>query len=154
MLDVVDGEFIVMVGLFGCGKLMLLWMVVGLECVISGDIWIDCKWVIEMEFKDCGIVMVFQNYVFYFYMSVEENMVWGLKICGMSKVYIEECVWEVVCILELDGLFKCCLCEFFGGQWQCVVMGCVIVCELVVFLFDELFFNFDVKLCVQMCLEL
>lgn len=85
IFDVVDGEFIVMVGLFGCGKLMLLCMVVGLEWVIEGDIWINDQCVIEMELKDCGIVMVFQNYVFYLYMSVEENMVWGLKICGMGK---------------------------------------------------------------------
>lgn len=61
-LDVADGEFIVMVGPSGCGKSTLLRMVAGLERVTSGDIWIDCKRVTEMEPKDRGIAMVFQNY--------------------------------------------------------------------------------------------
>lgn len=85
IFDVADGEFIVMVGSFGCGKSTLLRMVVGLERVIEGDIWINDQRVIEMELKDRGIAMVFQNYAFYSYMSVEENMAWGLKIRGMGK---------------------------------------------------------------------
>lgn len=61
-LDVADGEFIVMVGPSGCGKSTLLRMVAGLERVTSGDIWIDRQRVTEMEPKDRGIAMVFQNY--------------------------------------------------------------------------------------------
>ena len=73
-LDVADGEFIVMVGPSGCGKSTLLRMVAGLERVSSGDIWIDRQRVTEMEPKDRGIAMVFQNYALYPHMSVEENM--------------------------------------------------------------------------------
>lgn len=105
-LDVADGEFIVMVGPSGCGKSTLLRMVAGLERVTSGDIWIDRKRVTEMEPKDRGIAMVFQNYALYPHMSVEENMAWGLKIRGMSKAHIEERVREAARILELDGLLK------------------------------------------------
>lgn len=60
-LDVADGEFIVMVGPSGCGKSTLLRMVAGLELVSGGDIWIDNKRVTEMELKDRGIAMVFQE---------------------------------------------------------------------------------------------
>ncbi len=89
-LDVADGEFIVMVGPSGCGKSTLLRMVAGLERVSGGDIWIDNKRVTEMEPKDRGIAMVFQNYALYPHMSVEENMAWGLKIRGMGKEHIAE----------------------------------------------------------------
>lgn len=78
-LDVADGEFIVMVGPSGCGKSTLLRMVAGLERVTTGDIWIDRKRVTEMEPKDRGIAMVFQNYALYPHMSVEENMAWGAE---------------------------------------------------------------------------
>lgn len=78
-LDVADGEFIVMVGPSGCGKSTLLRMVAGLERVTEGDIWINDQRVTEMEPKDRGIAMVFQNYALYPHMSVEENMAWGLK---------------------------------------------------------------------------
>lgn len=89
-LDVADGEFIVMVGPSGCGKSTLLRMVAGLERVTEGDIWINDQRVTEMEPKDRGIAMVFQNYALYPHMSVEENMAWGLKIRGMGKQQIAE----------------------------------------------------------------
>ncbi|SUH12914.1 sn-Glycerol-3-phosphate transport ATP-binding protein [Salmonella enterica subsp. enterica] len=136
-LDVADGEFIVMVGPSGCGKSTLLRMVAGLERVTSGDIWIDRKRVTEMEPKDRGIAMVFQNYALYPHMSVEENMAWGLKIRGMSKAHIEERVREAARILELDGLLKRRPRELSGGQRQRVAMGRAIVREPAVFLFDE-----------------
>ena len=46
---------------------------------------IDRKRVTEMEPKDRGIAMVFQNYALYPHMSVEENMAWGLKIRGLGR---------------------------------------------------------------------
>ena len=153
-LDVADGEFIVMVGPSGCGKSTLLRMVAGLERVTSGDIWIDRKRVTEMEPKDRGIAMVFQNYALYPHMSVEENMAWGLKIRGMGKAHIAEKVQEAARILELDGLLKRRPRELSGGQRQRVAMGRAIVRDPAVFLFDEPLSNLDAKLRVQMRLEL
>ena len=153
-LDVADGEFIVMVGPSGCGKSTLLRMVAGLERVTSGDIWIDRKRVTEMEPKDRGIAMVFQNYALYPHMSVEENMAWGLKIRGLGKAHIAEKVREAARILELDGLLKRRPRELSGGQRQRVAMGRAIVRDPAVFLFDEPLSNLDAKLRVQMRLEL
>jgi sn-glycerol 3-phosphate transport system ATP-binding protein len=153
-LDVADGEFIVMVGPSGCGKSTLLRMVAGLERATSGDIWIDGKRVTEMEPKDRGIAMVFQNYALYPHMSVEENMAWGLKIRGMGKQQIAERVKEAARILELDGLLKRRPRELSGGQRQRVAMGRAIVRDPAVFLFDEPLSNLDAKLRVQMRLEL
>ncbi|MDA8496688.1 MULTISPECIES: sn-glycerol-3-phosphate import ATP-binding protein UgpC [unclassified Citrobacter] len=153
-LDVADGEFIVMVGPSGCGKSTLLRMVAGLERVSGGDIWIDNKRVTEMEPKDRGIAMVFQNYALYPHMSVEENMAWGLKIRGMGKEHIAERVNEAARILELGELLKRRPRELSGGQRQRVAMGRAIVRDPAVFLFDEPLSNLDAKLRVQMRLEL
>ena len=153
-LDVADGEFIVMVGPSGCGKSTLLRMVAGLERVTSGDIWIDRQRVTEMEPKERGIAMVFQNYALYPHMSVEENMAWGLKIRGMGKAHIQQKVEEAARILELDGLLKRRPRELSGGQRQRVAMGRAIVRDPAVFLFDEPLSNLDAKLRVQMRLEL
>ena len=153
-LDVADGDFIVMVGPSGCGKSTLLRMVAGLERVSGGDIWIDNKRVTEMEPKDRGIAMVFQNYALYPHMSVEENMAWGLKIRGMGKEHIAERVKEAARILELGELLKRRPRELSGGQRQRVAMGRAIVRDPAVFLFDEPLSNLDAKLRVQMRLEL
>ncbi|MDU1268329.1 MAG: sn-glycerol-3-phosphate ABC transporter ATP-binding protein UgpC [Escherichia coli] len=116
--------------------------------------WINDQRVTEMEPKDRGIAMVFQNYALYPHMSVEENMAWGLKIRGMGKQQIAERVKEAARILELDGLLKRRPRELSGGQRQRVAMGRAIVRDPAVFLFDEPLSNLDAKLRVQMRLEL
>ena len=149
-LDVADGEFIVMVGPSGCGKSTLLRMVAGLERVTTGDIWIDRKRVTEMEPKDRGIAMVFQNYALYPHMSVEENMAWGLKIRGMGKQQIAERVKEAARILELDGLLKRRPRELSGGQRQRVALARCLVREQPILLLDEPFSALDPALRQEM----
>ncbi|CNI78373.1 sn-glycerol-3-phosphate import ATP-binding protein UgpC [Yersinia bercovieri] len=153
-LDVADGEFIVMVGPSGCGKSTLLRMVAGLERTTSGDIYIDNQRVTDLEPKDRGIAMVFQNYALYPHMSVFDNMAYGLKIRGFGKEQIRQRVDEAARILELEPLLKRKPRELSGGQRQRVAMGRAIVREPAVFLFDEPLSNLDAKLRVQMRLEL
>lgn len=153
-LDVADGEFIVMVGPSGCGKSTLLRMVAGLEQTTSGDIYIDDRRVTELEPKDRGIAMVFQNYALYPHMSVYDNMAYGLKIRGFGKAQIRQRVDEAARILELAPLLDRKPRELSGGQRQRVAMGRAIVREPAVFLFDEPLSNLDAKLRVQMRLEL
>jgi len=153
-LDVADGEFIVMVGPSGCGKSTLLRMVAGLERTTSGDIYINDQRVTELEPKDRGIAMVFQNYALYPHMSVYDNMAYGLKIRGFGKAQINDRVEEAARILELGPLLKRKPRELSGGQRQRVAMGRAIVREPAVFLFDEPLSNLDAKLRVQMRLEL
>src|SRR5471032_1325909 len=153
-LDVADGEFIVMVGPSGCGKSTLLRMVAGLERTTSGDIYINDQRVTEMEPKDRGIAMVFQNYALYPHMSVFDNMAYGLKIRGFGKAQIHARVEEAARILELGPLLKRKPRELSGGQRQRVAMGRAIVREPAVFLFDEPLSNLDAKLRVQMRLEI
>ena len=149
-----DGEFMVMVGPSGCGKSTLLRMVAGLEQVTSGDIYIDNQRVTQMEPKDRGIAMVFQNYALYPHMSVGQNMGYGLKIRGMGKEHIRQRVLETAKSLELDALLDRRPRELSGGQRQRVAMGRAIVREPAVFLFDEPLSNLDARLRVQMRLEL
>ncbi|MHC5177164.1 sn-glycerol-3-phosphate import ATP-binding protein UgpC [Serratia rhizosphaerae] len=153
-LDVADGEFIVLVGPSGCGKSTLLRMVAGLERISSGDIYIDHQRVSELEPKDRGIAMVFQNYALYPHMSVYDNMAYGLKIRGFGKQHIQQRVNDAARILELGPLLQRKPRELSGGQRQRVAMGRAIVREPAVFLFDEPLSNLDAKLRVQMRLEL
>ena len=59
-LDVMDGEFIVLLVPSGCGKSTLLNMIDGLESVDEGEILIDEYVVNRVEPKDRNIAMVFQ----------------------------------------------------------------------------------------------
>ena len=64
-LDVIDGEFIVLLGPSGCGKSTLLNMIAGLESVDEGQILIDEYVVNRVEPKDRNIAMVFQSCLLY-----------------------------------------------------------------------------------------
>ena len=79
-LAIPDGEFAVLVGPSGCGKSTLLRVVAGLEEVNEGTVEIAGRVVNEVRPKDRDIAMVFQNYALYPYMSVFENIAFGLRV--------------------------------------------------------------------------
>ena len=153
-MEIVDGEFIVIVGPSGCGKSTLLRMVAGLERITGGEVAIGDRVVNELEPKDRDIAMVFQNYALYPHFSVYENMAYGLKIRGVSKAEIDQRVQKAAKILELGTFLQRRPRQLSGGQRQRVAMGRAIVREPAVFLFDEPLSNLDAKLRVQMRLEI
>jgi len=153
-MQVVDGEFIVIVGPSGCGKSTLLRMVAGLEPITSGEIVIGDRVVNALEPKDRDIAMVFQNYALYPHMSVFDNMAYGLKIRSFRREDIGERVRRAADILELAPLLERKPRQLSGGQRQRVAMGRAIVREPAVFLFDEPLSNLDAKLRVQMRFEI
>ena len=64
-VDILDGEFVVLVGPSGCGKSTLLRMTAGLESITGGTIEIGDKVVNNVPPKDRDIAMVFQSYALY-----------------------------------------------------------------------------------------
>ena len=153
-IDVVDGEFIVIVGPSGCGKSTLLRMVAGLESVSEGEVLIGGERVNDREPMARNIAMVFQNYALYPHMSVRQNMAYGLKIARLPKPEIEQKVAEAAKLLQLEPFLDRKPRQLSGGQRQRVAMGRAIVREPSVFLFDEPLSNLDAKLRVQMRLEI
>jgi sn-glycerol 3-phosphate transport system ATP-binding protein len=153
-MEIVDGEFIVIVGPSGCGKSTLLRMVAGLERITGGEVAIGDRVVNELEPKDRDIAMVFQNYALYPHMTVYDNMAYGLKIRGMAKDEIDRRVRKAAKTLELGTFLERKPRQLSGGQRQRVAMGRAIVREPAVFLFDEPLSNLDAKLRVQMRLEI
>jgi sn-glycerol 3-phosphate transport system ATP-binding protein len=149
-----DGEFIVIVGASGCGKSTLLRMLAGLETISAGEIRIDHARINELEPSKRDIAMVFQNYALYPHMTVYDNMAYGLKIRGLSKLAIHQKVHQAADILRLQDYLARKPRELSGGQRQRVAMGRAIVREPKVFLFDEPLSNLDAKLRVQMRLEI
>jgi multiple sugar transport system ATP-binding protein len=153
-LEIRDGEFMVLVGPSGCGKTTTLRMIAGLESITSGTIEIGGKVVNDIEPKDRGIAMVFQNYALYPHMTVFENMAFGLKLAKKSKDEIREAVTRAAKALDLDQLLHRKPQALSGGQRQRVALGRAIVRNPKVFLFDEPLSNLDAKMRVQMRTEI
>jgi len=153
-LEIVDGEFVVLVGPSGCGKSTLLRMVAGLEDVTYGAVMIEGVDVTEMAPQQRDIAMVFQNYALYPHMTVKDNLAYGLKIKKLPKKEWQRRVQEVADTLGLEDLLDRKPAALSGGQRQRVAMGRAIVREPKAFLMDEPLSNLDAKLRVSMRAEL
>jgi multiple sugar transport system ATP-binding protein len=153
-LQIDDGEFMVLVGPSGCGKSTTLRMVAGLEKISSGTISIGGRVVNEMEPKDRGIAMVFQNYALYPHMTLFNNMAFGLQLAKKKKEFITETVNRTSKALGLDHMLERKPHALSGGQRQRVALGRAIVRSPKVFLFDEPLSNLDAKMRVQMRSEI
>jgi multiple sugar transport system ATP-binding protein len=153
-LPIQDGEFMVLVGPSGCGKSTTLRMVAGLEKITSGTISIGGRVVNELEPKDRGIAMVFQNYALYPHMTIFNNMAFGLQLAKKKKDFISDTVGRTSKALGLDHMLERKPHALSGGQRQRVALGRAIVRSPKVFLFDEPLSNLDAKMRVQMRSEI
>ncbi|MBI4309746.1 MAG: sn-glycerol-3-phosphate ABC transporter ATP-binding protein UgpC [Candidatus Omnitrophica bacterium] len=153
-LEIKDREFVALVGPSGCGKSTILRMIAGLEEITSGEVWIDDRMVNDVPAKDRNIAMVFQNYALYPYMTVFENMAFGLKLRGYPKAEIVKRVHEAAEILGIRPYLERRPKELSGGERQRVALGRAIVRKPLVFLFDEPLSNLDAKMRVQMRTEI
>ncbi len=149
-IDIVDGEFIVLVGPSGCGKSTLLRMVAGLEAISEGEVSIGDRVVNRMEPAERDIAMVFQNYALYPHMTVRQNLEYGLKNRNTPRAEIDSRVAEAARMLEIDQYLDRKPRALSGGQRQRVAMGRAIVRKPAAFLFDEPLSNLDAKLRVSM----
>ncbi|MBV8093581.1 MAG: sn-glycerol-3-phosphate ABC transporter ATP-binding protein UgpC [Acetobacteraceae bacterium] len=153
-LHIDNGEFMVLVGPSGCGKTTTLRMVAGLEKITSGTIAIGDRVVNDLEPKDRGIAMVFQNYALYPHMTIFNNMAFGLQLAKKKKDFISEIVGRTAKALGLDKMLDRKPQALSGGQRQRVALGRAIVRNPIVFLFDEPLSNLDAKMRVQMRSEI
>src|SRR5712692_4718313 len=78
-LEVIEGEFLILVGPSGCGKTTALRLVAGLDKPTSGAITIGGRVVNDVSPRDRDIAMVFQSYALYPHMTVYKNLAFGLK---------------------------------------------------------------------------
>jgi multiple sugar transport system ATP-binding protein len=98
--------------------------------------------------------MVFQSYALYPHMSVAQNMSFGLQLAKVRKQETLAKVGEVARTLQLEVLLDRKPRDLSGGQRQRVAIGCMLLREPRVFLFDEPLSNLDASLRVHMRIEI
>lgn len=145
-LEIPAGEFTVLVGQSGCGKSTLLRTIAGLEDISSGTIEIAGDVVNDLPPRDRDIAMVFQNYALYPYMTVYENIAFGLRARKTPKVEIDPKVQSAARMLAIDHLLTRYPRQLSGGQLQRVAIGRAVVRNARLYLFDEPLSNLDAQL--------
>lgn len=145
-LEIDDHEFVVFLGPSGCGKSTLLRMIAGLEDISGGTVSIAGRVVNDLEPRDRGVAMVFQNYALYPHMTIYDNIAFGLKRMKIDKAEIDTRIKAVTATLGLEPYLGRKPTELSGGQQQRVAIARAMIKTPRVFLFDEPLSNLDAKL--------
>ena len=139
------GKLIGLLGPSGSGKTTILRMIAGLETPHSGDIIIDGVRVNDLAASKRGIGFVFQNYALFRYMTVYDNIAFGLRVQKADKKKIDERVRELIKLIGLEGLEKRYPSQLSGGQRQRVAFARALAPNPQLLLLDEPFAAIDAK---------
>lgn len=139
------GQLVALLGPSGSGKSTILRMIAGLETPTSGDIFIDGKRVNDLPPSERGIGFVFQNYALFRYMTVYDNIAFGLEIKKWPKNKIKERIDQLLELTELRGFEKRYPNQLSGGQRQRVAFARALAPNPTLLLLDEPFAAIDAK---------
>jgi sulfate transport system ATP-binding protein len=139
------GKLVALLGPSGSGKTTILRMIAGLETPNSGDIFIDGVRVNDIPASKRGIGFVFQSYALFRYMTVYDNIAFGLELQKMPKAQIKKRVAELMEITGLTGMEKRYPNQLSGGQRQRVAFARALAPNPQVLLLDEPFAALDAK---------
>lgn len=153
-LDIMPGEFFVLLGPSGCGKTTLLRMIAGFELPTEGQILIDGQDMANVSPNKRPVNMVFQSYAVFPHMTVADNVGYGLKIAGVPRADIAGRVEESLELVKLDGFAARMPDQLSGGQRQRVALARSLIMRPKVLLLDEPLSALDAKLRAAMQFEL
>ncbi len=139
------GRLVALLGPSGSGKTTILRMIAGLEKPTSGDIFINEKRVNDLTPSERGVGFVFQSYALFRYMTVYENIAFGLEIQKADKAKIKARVDELLELTDLKGLEDRYPNQLSGGQRQRVAFARALAPNPSLLLLDEPFAAIDAK---------
>lgn len=140
-----SGHLAALLGPSGSGKTTILRMIAGLDRPDSGDILIEGKRVNDLPGSKRGIGFVFQNYALFRYMTVADNIAFGLEVQKKGKAEIKERVEELLELISMKDLGKRYPNQLSGGQRQRVAFARALAPNPHLLLLDEPFAAIDAK---------
>ena len=153
-LEINEGEFLVLLGPSGCGKTTMMRMIVGLEEVTKGKVFIGDEEVTNMPIQKRNVGMVFQNYAVWPHMTVYDNIAFPLKLKGLSKDKIKKLIDNVAEMTNIKANLERYPTQLSGGQKQRVAVARAVAFQPRIFLMDEPLSALDAKLRESMRTEL
>ncbi len=146
-LEVPDQQFAVLVGPSGCGKSSLLYLTAGLAEPTSGEIFVGGK---QVDGPGADRGMVFQGYTLFPWLTVRQNIEFGLKRRGVPsrerKEIVEFYLNEVGLLRFADNYSK----QLSGGMMQRVAIARALANDPQILLMDEPFGALDSQTRLQM----
>ena len=136
------GEFRVLLGPSGCGKSTLLRMIAGLDKPSSGQVLVNGE-IVTHPGKDRG--MVFQKYTSFPWLTVADNIAYGMKINGVPEAQRKETVDRLLKSVGLSEFANVYPETLSGGMQQRVAIARTLALRPSVILMDEPFGALDAQ---------
>jgi spermidine/putrescine transport system ATP-binding protein len=153
-LDIPAGQFYSLLGASGCGKTTTLRMIAGFEKPDSGRIELDGRNVVSDPPHKRPVNTVFQSYALFPFMSVWDNVAFGLRYHKAGKSETKQRVAAALDLVQMNDFAKRKPTQLSGGQQQRVALARALVLRPRVLLLDEPLGALDAKLRKQLQLEL
>jgi NitT/TauT family transport system ATP-binding protein len=138
--DVKDSDFLAIVGPSGCGKSTLLRLIQGLDRPTGGQIFFRDQ---RVETVCSQMAMVFQSFALFPWLTVSQNVAFGLEALGWPHERIGPQVERYVNVTGLEGFQEAYPRELSGGMRQRVGLARALAVEPAVLLMDEPFSALD-----------
>lgn len=136
-LEIRAGEYFIILGPTGAGKTVLLETIAGIHTPDSGRIILGDKEITATEPRQRTIGMVYQDYMLFPHLTVEDNIVFGLRQRKVPKDEQLALVAEMCAFLEIAHLAKRYPGTLSGGEQQRVALARALVLKPEILLLDE-----------------
>jgi NitT/TauT family transport system ATP-binding protein len=141
-LKVRQGEFLCIVGPSGCGKSTLLHLIAALQKPTAGSIMVDEEYVTA---PGTDRIMIFQEHGLFPWLTVGQNVEFGMKMKGLSKAEREEKVRHYLRLVHLSQFKDSRPHQLSGGMRQRVALARALATGPDVLLMDEPFAALDAQ---------
>ncbi len=145
-LTIAPNEFFTLLGPSGCGKTTLLRLLAGFEHPTSGIILLDGKDVAGDPPNKRPVNTVFQSYVLFPHMTIEQNVAFGLERLGHRGQAVVDRVAAMLRLVRLKALAKRRPNQLSGGQQQRIALARALAPQPRLLLLDEPLSALDLKL--------
>lgn len=136
-LSVENGEMVALLGPSGSGKSTLLKLIAGIETPDSGDIQFDSATILNMPPNKRGAVFMFQKSYLFPFLSVAENIGFGLKVQGAPAENVRSEVTRMLRLIGMPGIENRKPGQLSGGEQQRVALARALVTNPKLLLLDE-----------------
>ena len=153
-LTVNSGEFFSLLGPSGCGKTTTLRLIAGFEQPTEGTILLDGVEMTNIPPHRRNVNTVFQSYALFPFLSVADNVAFGLRNRHLTKAEMNKRVGDALELVQLTGFEKRRPGMLSGGQQQRVALARALVLSPSVLLLDEPLGSLDAKLRRSLKVEL
>ena len=153
-LEIAPGELLTLLGPSGCGKTTLLRIIAGFERPSEGRVLIDGEDVTSLPANRRPTNLVFQRPTLFPHLDVFANVAFGLQVARVGRAEQRERVSEALALVRLARYERRRSHELSGGQMQRVALARALVNRPAVLLLDEPLSALDLKIRLEMEVEL